>query len=151
VPYQSQSTSRTDSFSENPCFRTFAHKHDTEGHAQITFALKPVIKELRIEQQVRDDRKVIFLNNLAAVASDMANIFFNVSRTLRGNIYHGMVIEIRLLVSFNGGGDSYNSKNILSMHPSILSMFMLNPSCKTPSHIPPHPRSNLRPTMARCS
>src|SRR5690554_4108504 len=88
----------TDSFTKHPNFRTFAHEHDTEEHAQIAFALKPVIKKLGVEQ-VRGYRKITFLDSKAAVTPGMEHILFDISSIWRADIYHGVIIEMRLFVS----------------------------------------------------
>src|SRR5690554_1842211 len=83
----------TDSFTKHPNFRTFAHEHDTEEHAQIAFALKPVIKKLGVEQ-VRGYRKITFLDSKAAVTPGMEHILFDISSIWRADIYHGMIIKM---------------------------------------------------------
>lgn len=83
----------TDSFTKHPNLRTFTHEYDAEEHAQIAFALKPVIKKLWVEQ-VRGYRKITFLDSESAVTPGMKNILFDIPSIWRADIDHGMIIKM---------------------------------------------------------
>jgi len=83
----------TNVFTKHPNLRTFAHEHDTEEHAQVAFALNPVIKKLGVEQ-VRGYRKITFLDCKTAVTPGMEHILFDISSIWRADIHHGVIIEM---------------------------------------------------------